>query len=264
MVTITSLRNPQIKKIIHLRQAKERRAQGLIIIDGAREILMAHQASLEIVTLFYCPRLIKERLGSANNFFGVDQDRIIEVNETVFHKICYKENPDGFLAVAEQPKLSLDKIKLSTSPLLVVLEAVEKPGNLGAIVRTAYAANVDLIIINDSQTDIYNPNVIRASEGLIFSQPVVLANSKETVKWLKMNKIKSFAATTNAKQSYWQANFKTAAAIVLGSEAEGLSSTWLKAADQSLRIPMRSGVDSLNVSVSAALMIFEAQRQRQK
>jgi TrmH family RNA methyltransferase len=259
MITISSLSNQKIKDLVRLFKVNERRARGLFIIDGTREIELAVKAGVEIVELFYCPQLIKK---SAPRFFGLKNEQIIEVTETVFKKICYKESPDGFLALAQKKPAELGKIKLSQNPLVIILENVEKPGNLGAIIRTAYAAGVAVIITNDSQTDIYNPNVIRASEGLIFSQPLVAATTEETQAWLKKNKIKSFAAATGADKKYSQVNFKKSSAVILGSEALGLSKKWLAAADNLVKIPMQPGIDSLNVSVSAAIIIYEALRQR--
>jgi TrmH family RNA methyltransferase len=160
--------------------------------------------------------------------------------------------------------IGLDKIKLSNNPLLVILEAVEKPGNLGAIIRTSYAAGVDAIIINDNQTDIYNPNVIRASEGFIFNKPIVIASVEETADWLRNNKILSYAAATTGKNNYTKEKLSEPAAIILGSEAYGLSDKWLKRADKLIKIPMEKGIDSLNVSVSGAIIIYEALRQREK
>jgi len=262
MDIINSLSNPKIKEVVKLHKAGVRRETGLIIVDGKREILAAIQADREVVYLFYCPELVKERSSETIDFLGVNINQVVEVSRLAFLKMCYKENPDGFLAVIRQPELSLEKIKVGADPLIVILEAVEKPGNLGAIIRSSYAAGVDAVIINDNQTDVYNPNAIRASEGLIFSQPMAVATVAETAKWLKANNIKSFAAATGAKQNYWQADFKGGTALVFGSEADGLTNDWLKLADSSLKIPMRPGVDSLNVSVSAALMIFEVKRQR--
>lgn len=260
MITISSLSNPKIKTISRLKKANERRLSGLIIIDGAREIELARKANLEIVELFYCPPLIKKADG---RFFGLKNEQLIEVSPSVFNKICYKDSPDGYLALARPKQTELAKLKLSAKPLIIVLEAVEKPGNLGAIIRTAAAAGVDAIIINDNQTDIYNPNVIRASEGLIFSQTIIISSQAETKDWLKKNKIKSFAAATSATKKYYQADFKKGSAIILGSEAFGLSKKWLDEADTLVKIPMRSGVDSLNVSVSGAIIIYEALRQRE-
>jgi TrmH family RNA methyltransferase len=264
MEIINSLNNLKIKETVRLRKSGVRCEQGLMIIDGKREILAAIKAKVEIIRLFYCPELIKEEKGTLADLIGVSPDKVMETSRPAFLKICYKENPDGFLAVAKQPHLPLSRVKVTHQPLVVVLEAVEKPGNLGAIIRSSYAAGVDAIVINDNQTDIYNPNTIRASEGLIFNQTLAIATVEETVDWLKAHGIKSFAAATSAKQDYWQADLKSGAALVFGSEAEGLTRKWLKAADQSLKIPMRQGVDSLNVSVSAALLIFEVKRQRRR
>jgi len=262
MTIINSLDNKKIKDLAHLRKAGKRRGRELIIIDGQREIEMALKAGVEAVELFYCPTLITSGSELMNSFLGLEADKLTEVSAAVFQKICYKEKPDGFLLLAKEPVRTLDNLKLGKSPLIIILEAVEKPGNLGAIIRTAYAVGADAVIINSSQTDIYNPNVIRASEGFIFIEPVVKAEVAETVAWLKKHKIKSLAAATKAKEDYHNVNLKGPVAIVLGSEAEGLSTKWLKAADKLLKIPMKKGIDSLNVSVASAIIVFEAQRQR--
>ena len=193
MNIINSVNNQKIKEIAKLQKAGERRARGLFIIDGAREIELAQKAVTEISELFYSPGLVRKE---TSDFFGLERDKITEVSETVFKKICYKESPDGYLAVAKIGVTKLKQIKLGKNPLIIVLEAVEKPGNLGAILRTAYAVGADAIIINSSQTDIYNPNVIRASEGFVFSKPVAVASVEETVTWLAENKILSYAAAT--------------------------------------------------------------------
>lgn len=261
MNLINSLNNQKIKDLVKLQKASERKAQQLIIIDGAREIGLAKKSGVELVELFYCPALVKKEV---KDFFGLDHEKITEITEAVFKKICYKENPDGYFALVKMKLIGLDKIKLSSNPLLVILEAVEKPGNLGAIIRTAYAAGVDAIIINDSQTDIYNPNVIRASEGFIFNKPIITASVEETADWLRSNKILSYAAATTGKNNYTKEKLSKPAAIILGSEAYGLSDKWLKRADKLIKIPMEKGIDSLNVSVSGAIIIYEALRQREK
>lgn len=261
MVLINSLNNQKIKDIVKLQKASERRARGLIIIDGLREIKAARESGVELLELFYCPSLIKKEV---KDLFGLDQEKITETSEAVFKKICYKDSPDGYFALAKTKNICLDKIKLSKNPLIVILETVEKPGNLGAIIRTSYAAGVDAIIINDSQTDIYNPNVIRASEGFVFSKTIVIASVDETAGWLKERGILSYAAATTGKNNYTKEKLLSPAAIVLGSEAYGLSSKWLKLADKLIKIPMEKGIDSLNVSVSGAVIIYEALRQREK
>lgn len=260
MVTISSLSNPSVKSLLRLKKAGDRKKQGLFIIDGRREIGLALSSDWEISTLFYCSELADNH--DLLKIVNLKRREVIDVSESVFRKICYKENPDGFLATAKPREISLDKIKLGSKPLLIVLEQVEKPGNLGAILRTAYAVGVTAVIINDNQTDIYNPNVIRASEGMIFSQTVIQASVSETIAWLKKYKIKSFAAATKGSKNYTDVDFTGSAAIIFGSESKGLSPEWLEAADRLVKIPMCEGIDSLNVSVSAAVVLFEAIRQR--
>jgi len=259
---ISSLANEKIKVVLRLAKAGARKKRSLIIIDGEREISAAAKAGLEIPSLFYCPTFSNLADAAVRKIFHTLGAKINEVSPAVFKKICYKEKPDGFLALARPKFLTLKDLSLGEKPLVIILENVEKPGNLGAILRTAYAAQVGAVIINEEQTDIYNPNVIRASEGLVFLQPLVVSGREETLKWLKINKIKSLAASTGGRKNYWQADLSGPAAIILGTEAAGLSPAWLKAADEAIKIPMRSGLDSLNVSVAAALIVFEAKRQR--
>ena len=259
MLSISSSANKKIKDAEKLKKGGARKASGLILVDGLREIELAAKAGWKIEELYFSPEAAK---GRAYKPEALGAREVFSVTENVLKKLSYKAKPDGFVAILKERMLALSEIKLSLCPLVVILEAVEKPGNLGAIIRTAYAAGVDAIIINDSQTDIYNPNVIRASEGLIFIEPVVQASREETLAWLEKENFRVFAAATTAKKNYFQANLKEPAALVFGSEADGLSQEWLKAADELVKIPMRPGVDSLNVSVSAALIIYEARRQR--
>lgn len=256
---ITSLVNKTIKDAAALKKPGRRKKDGLILIDGFREIEMALHAQVEITSLFYCLELTDEKSDILNL---VDSEKRIEVSAAVFKKICYKENPDGFLAVARPKNKGLEDLKLSAEALVVVLENVEKPGNLGGIIRTAYAAGVEAIILNSEQTDIYNPNVIRASEGHVFKEDVVSAPVIETIAWLKKNKIKSFGAATIGAKVYTEVDLRGRVAIVLGSEAEGLGKKWLEEADKLIKIPMKEEIDSLNVSVAAGLIIYEALRQR--
>ncbi len=259
MNKIDSVDNKKIKELVKLKKASARKEQGVFLVDGFRETLSALESGLEIKELFFCQSLDKN-----HNFkqLKINTDLVCEVSEAAFRKISYKENPDGCLALIKTNSKTLANVKLNKNPLIVILENIEKPGNLGAIIRTSYAAGVDLIIINDNQTDIYNPNVIRASEGFIFKQKIVSTSFQETTTWLTNNKIVSYAAATTGKINYIKANLKKSAAIVLGSEADGLSANWLKAADKLVKIPMTKGMDSLNVSVSAAILIYEAVRQR--
>ena len=230
--------------------------QSLFIIDGFREIKEALNGGVLVNEIFVCPEIIGEEKMDFSDI------KTSYVTADVFKKICYKEKPAGVLAVASSKVLELRDLKLRKNPLLVILEAVEKPGNLGAVIRSAYAAGVDAIIINDVQTDLYNPNVIRASEGLVFRLPVVVASQEATINFLETEKIKVLAAALVGAKNYIDVDFKEASAILLGTEATGLSKEWLKKADEIIKIPMKPGIDSLNVSVSAAILMFEAWRQR--
>lgn len=256
MLKIDSLQNEKIKNIVKLREAgRERKKQGLFLIEGWREINLAIKGGVEIVNLFYCQDYIKAEL-------AIDEEKLIEVSKKVFDKIAYRENPDGFLALAKTREEKLENIKLSHKPLIVVVSAVEKPGNLGAILRTADAAGADAVIINDPKTDIYNPNVIRASQGTVFTVPMVLNSIEETIKFCKNNKIKILATTSVAEKEYIEVDYTGGCAIVMGAEDKGLSEKWLKAASEKIKIKMRGQIDSLNVSVSTAIILFEALRQR--
>ncbi len=253
---IVSLQNEKIKNIIKLRETgRERKRQGLFLIEGWREINLALKGGVETESMFYCNNYVKHKL-------EIKEEKLIEVSKKVFDKISYRENPDGFLAVAKFRKDKLDNIKLNSKPLLIILEAVEKPGNLGAILRTVDAVGVDAVIINDSKTDIYNPNVIRASQGTVFTVPTVLSSVDETVGFCKKNKIKIFATTPEAKKQYTEINYNAGCAIIMGAEDKGLSEKWLKKADEKIKIKMNGKIDSLNVSVSTAVVLFEAIRQR--
>ena len=253
---ITSSQNEKIKQLTRLSKHRERQKTGLTLVDGGREIKSALVNNWEITEIFYCPDLIKDQeLLSATI-------KLTALSEKIFRKLSLKENPDGYLAIAKIQKSTLTSLKLRKNPLLVILESVEKPGNLGAIIRTATAANVDAIIVADEQTDIYHPNVIRASQGHIFKQPIIAAKSEEIIAWLKANQINSYAAATKSKKIYTDINWQEPSAIVLGTESQGLTEKWLKATTAQIKIPMVAGIDSLNVSVSAAILVYEAARQR--
>jgi len=254
---ITSVQNERIKEIIRLRKPRERRKQDLIIIEGKQEIELAHQAGLEIVELFYC-----QDFANSKKIAGLPEEKLAPVVPAVFQKISYRENPDGFLALAKPKYLELSKIKLNKNPLVIILESLEKPGNLGAILRSADATGADAVIVANPKTDIYNPNVIRASLGTVFTNQVAVASTEEARNWLAKNKIKSLAATPEAKKIYTEADYKGAVAIIMGEEHPGLSKDWLEKVDEKIKIPMRGKIDSLNVSASTAIILFEAVRQR--
>lgn len=253
---ITSKTNPKIKNIIKLQKASERREQNRIIIEGRREIERALACGFEIDTLFVCPDIAKDDLAIKANVLE-------EVSLEVFDKIAYREGSDGLLALAIPKYASLNSFKPKRkNPLIIVLETVEKPGNLGAVMRTADAAGVDAVIIADPRTDLYNPNAIRASVGCIFSVPLFACSSEECIKWLKANNITIYCTYLKASIDYLEADFKKASAIVMGTEATGISQQWVEVADQNIIIPMNGIADSLNVSVTTAIVTFEAVRQR--
>ena len=254
---ITSKTNPRIKNIVKLQKASERREQNLIIIEGQREIERAQKCGFEIDQLYVCPTILREPLSIHANFTE-------EVSEEVFDKIAYREGSDGLLALARPKYKSLSEYKPKKDALIIVLETVEKPGNLGAVMRTADAAGVDAVIVADPGTDLYNPNAIRASIGCIFSVPVYACSTEECIQWLKSNNITIYCTYLKASIDYLDADFRKASAIVMGTEATGISDAWVEAADQNIIIPMNGIADSLNVSVTTAIVTFEAIRQRRR
>jgi TrmH family RNA methyltransferase len=231
-------------------------------VEGFREIVMAFKSGFEIKELYFS-RETNLHPGT-DEFFGQlpKSCHTIEISKAVFEKIAYRENSDGLIALVIPKYLKPEELKLSSNPLILVLESVEKPGNLGAILRTADAAALDAIIVCDTQTDIYNPNVIRSSLGCIFSKQVVTCSTNEAITYLRKNGIKSYAAALTASQYYQETDFREPCAIVMGTEADGLTEAWLKSADSQIKIPMGGKVDSLNVSTSTAILVFEAKRQR--
>lgn len=259
---ITSIQNAGIKRVARLRTKKSRDARGLTIVEGVREVRQALHAGLRFQYVYvcsegtyHCPSELVAELAAA----GV---RIIETSCVVYAKLAYGDRIDGILALIDQPERTLATLRLSEQPLLVLMERVEKPGNLGAVLRTADAAGVEAVLLCDERTDPYNPNIVRASLGAVFTVPVVSCSSEEARDFLRTRKIPTFAAVVEAEENYFSKNLSGACAIVLGSEHEGLSDFWRRHADEKVRIPMRGKVDSLNVSVSAAVMIYEAVRQR--
>lgn len=260
---ISSLANPKIKKIVKLsKDANFRQSENIILIDGCREIKEALKNLWNLEEFYFCEKFIDEK--NRETFIKLKKSikNIYSLSPQAFEKISYKKNPDGFLVVAQSKMQKLESLKLKKNPLILILESIEKPGNLGAIIRTAYASGVDLVILNDQKTDLYSPNVIRSSTGFIFSMPLVLASIEETIVWLKKEKIKVLTTSILATKNHFDINYKSATAVVFGSEAFGLSDTWLKIDTKQIRIPMIEGVDSLNVSVSVAIIVYEAIRQR--
>lgn len=257
--TITSIQNPKIKNLVALEKPRERRKQGLFVIEGRKEIGLALQAGYKIGNLFFCEELISH---SDLEVLNPGEKLLIPVSREVFDRVAIRENSGGVLAVAEQKAHRLDGIRLSNNPLVLVLESVEKPGNLGAILRTADAAALDAVIICDPQTDFYNPNVIRSSIGCIFTNQVASATSEETLQWLEKSGIAPYSTYLKASKPYHTVDFTKPSAIVMGTESTGLSATWITERQQPIIIPMSGKIDSMNVSTAAAVVVFEARRQR--
>ncbi|MDR1173018.1 MAG: RNA methyltransferase [Bacteroidales bacterium] len=256
---ITSLQNQRIKDIVKLDNARERRKQNLFVIEGVRELTQAVAGGYDIRSLFVCDELLSIDGSVLLKKWGIPVEK---VSAGVFKKIAYRDASDGIIALSGPKRLSPDAIRLSAHPFVIVLEAVEKPGNLGAILRTADAARVDAVIVCDPKTDIYNPNTIRSSIGCVFAQQIAACTSEEALQWLKQSGIRIHAAELTASECYDETDFTRPAAIVMGAEADGLTDFWLRNADRRIKIPMRGSVDSLNVSVSTAILTFEAMRQR--
>jgi TrmH family RNA methyltransferase len=264
MEKITSLQNSRIKDIIRLiEKSRERRARGLFVIEGARELSLALRGGYVPDSVFVCPSLFNST-GYPEVLQGIRSDTCFEVSEAVFSRIACRENSDGLIVLAKPKSHALNDLKLPENPFIIVLESVEKPGNLGAILRTADAAAADALIVCDPLTDIYNPNVIRSSVGCIFTVPVAVSSSRETFDFLESRNIRTFAAELQASSLYYDADFTRPSAIVMGTEADGLSGFWLDNAGGRIKIPMHGKIDSLNVSVSTAIITYEAMRQRKK
>lgn len=260
-MTITSLQNNAIKNIVKLGKNRERQQQGLFVIEGARELSLALRANYTIESVYVCRELF-ETTKYPDVLDALPNNIVFDITHEVFSKIAYRENSDGVVALAKPKKHGLDNLVLSDNPFIIILESVEKPGNLGAILRTADAAAIDAVVVCQPQTDLYNPNVIRSSVGGIFTVQTAVCTSEEAINWLRSKNIASYAAELEAAEYYQDTNFTNASAIVMGTEADGLTPIWLNNADKRIKIPMRGEIDSLNVSVSTAVLTFEAMRQR--
>ena len=277
---ITSAQNPKIKNLLLLQEkSKARREQGLFVVEGRRELEHCLEAGFTVKTLFICPGIAETTefvenyflCGSPKNQFSTNSQTndiesvasIIEIPEALYRKVAYRESTEGIIAEVEYKSLTLEELRLPDNPLVMVLESVEKPGNLGAVLRSADAAGVDAVIFCDPLTDLYNPNLIRASIGAVFTVPTVLASSQEAIAFLQERGIQILTAQLQDSSLYYDIDMRRGTALVMGTEATGLTDLWRKAASAHIRIPMLGQLDSLNVSVSAAILLFEAVRQRQ-
>ena len=258
---ITSAQNPKIKTLLELQEkSKARRKEGLFVVEGRRELLHCIEAGYEPHAVFFCPEIISE--ADFKEVSSRCRCSFFEIPQQLYDKVAYRGGTEGVIAELRCKDMSLEALKLKENPLVVVLEGVEKPGNLGAVLRSADASGVDAVIVCDPLTDMYNPNLIRSSIGAIFTVPVATATSEETISWLKAAGIKIYTAQLQDSEWYYDTDMKGGTAIVMGTEATGLTDCWRKAADAHIKIPMLGRLDSLNVSVSAAILMFEAVRQR--
>jgi TrmH family RNA methyltransferase len=260
---ITSRQNPRVKDAAKLRDRRARERQGRFIVDGAREILRAINAGVVIVEAFVCePLCVEADARDTRTRLEQTGADIATVTPEVFAKLCFGKGRDGLVAIGGMSSGTLGDIKLPSPPLIAVLEGVEKPGNVGAVLRSADGAGVDAVIVADPRTDLFNPNTIRASLGTVFAANVCTASAAEALAWLREAGVPVFVAKPQAAMNYVEADYRGGAAFVLGSEAEGLSAAWSGSGVTPISLPMRGVADSLNVSATAAVLFYEAQRQR--
>ena len=260
---ISSTQNPTIKHLVALQEkSRIRRKTGEFLIEGVREINLAFDAGFELTQIFFCPVIAQtEALEELQTKISSTTEQIV-VTEEVYKKIAYRSGTEGIIASAKAKKNALNDLELPENPLILVAEAPEKPGNIGALLRTADAAGVDAFILANPRTDLYNPNIIRSSVGGLFTIPVATGSTGEVINFLKHQNISIYTAILQEAISYEKQDFTTSSALVVGTEADGLSEEWRKAAKQNIIIPMQGRLDSMNVSVAAAILIFEARRQR--
>jgi TrmH family RNA methyltransferase len=260
---ISSIQNPLVKQLLQLvEKSRERKKSGLFVIEGQREIGLAIKGGYRLQTLLFCTEIISEE---ALTTLTKKLDRaveLIEISSEVYSKLAYRASTEGVLAVAKAKDLSLTELHLKSNPLILVAEAPEKPGNIGALLRTADAANLDAVIVANPKTDIYNPNILRSSVGCLFTNKVAIGTTSEIIDFLKKKDLIIYCAALQASKTYTDCDFTKGNAIVVGTEATGLSNEWLEASTQNIIIPMQGEIDSMNVSVAAGILVFEAKRQR--
>ena len=257
--TITSASNPKVKNLLLLQEkSRARREQGLFMVEGRRELEHCLEGGFTVRTVFYCPEIA----GTESPSRGLGKCLFIEIPEQLYRKLAYRDSTEGIIAEVEYKSLTLKDLQLPEHPLVVVLEAVEKPGNLGAVLRSADAAGADAVLFCDPLTDLYNPNLIRASIGAVFTVPTVAVSSEEAIAFLKERGIQILTAQLQDSSLYYDVDMRRGTALVMGTESTGLTDAWRAAADAHIRIPMLGRLDSLNVSVSAAILLYEAVRQR--
>jgi TrmH family RNA methyltransferase len=259
MKQISSVQNPFIKSLVLLQEkAKARKQTGTFLMEGQREISIAIKGGYQIETVLFLPEICTEKETSQL----APTAELIEINKEVFQKLAYRDTTEGILAVAKTKSTLLSDLQLSENPLILVAEAPEKPGNIGALLRTADAAHLDAVIIANPKSDLYNPNIVRSSVGCLFTNQIATGTTAEIIAFLKEKNIAIYCATLQNSNGYHLENYTTPTALVVGTEATGLTQEWRDAATQNIIIPMQGEIDSMNVSVAAAILIFEAKRQR--
>lgn len=259
---ISSTQNPEVRQLQHWSQkARDRRKSGLFVLEGLRELGLALEGGYRAETLYFCPDILpKETLDGLPGTEGIPR---VSLSPEVYSHLAYRGKTEGVIALMHARKHGLEDLVLKRDePLILVAEAPEKPGNIGALLRTADAAGLDAVIIADASGDLYNPNVIRSSVGCLFTVPVAVASSEEAIAWLNRMGIAIYAASLEGAMRYDSPDYRGGTAIAVGTEATGLSPAWTRAAEAAIKIPMRGAIDSMNVSVAAAVLIFEACRQR--
>jgi RNA methyltransferase, TrmH family len=260
---ITSLKNPRLKRLVKLRERRQRDEDRAFLIEGYREVRRAVEKKVPLDELYYCPDwFLGENERTLLDGAAAAGAKLFELSKDAFAKVAYRERPDGILAVAPQWKRTLADLIVPGNPFILVVEAIEKPGNLGTILRSADAAGCDAVVVCDPVTDLFNPNVVRASTGVLFSVPCVVEGNEAVLAWLNGRGIRVVATTPAAAKCYTDADLRGPLAIVMGSEQYGLSAFWLENSDESVRIPMAGQADSLNVAMAALITLFEAVRQR--
>lgn len=261
MKYIESAQNPLIKNLLKLQEkSRERKKQGLFVVEGKREIQLAIKGDYTITTLLFVSDTLEEVF--LNQHYGFET---VQVSQEVYDKIAYRESTERVVAIFKTKTHELSDLQFQNkNPLILIAEGIEKPGNIGAMLRTADAANIDAVILADPKTDLYNPNVIRSSVGCVFTNQIVTGSSKEIINFLKEQYISIYSATLQNSNPYTDEDYTKGTALVVGTEATGLTEIWRKEATQNINIPMEGQIDSMNVSVSAAILIFEAKRQRIK
>jgi TrmH family RNA methyltransferase len=262
MKEITSIQNSYIKNLLKLQEkSRERKKQGLFLIEGKREISLAIAANYEFKTILFLENFISE--DEILHLFNQNVNRTV-ISKEIYQKLAYRDSTEGIIAVVKTKSFTLDTVHFKNeNPLILVTEGVEKPGNIGALLRTADAANIDAVFIANPKTDLYNSNIIRSSVGCVFTNQIAIGTSEEIIAFLKEKNINIFATTLQNSNEYHQEKYTKPTAIVVGTEATGLSEIWREKATQNINIPMQGKIDSMNVSVAAAIVIFEAKRQRE-